>query len=289
MFPKIRQRIFIGVAIVIGALAWYPIAGLLRAADGSTGLSLVSARVGLPLAIVWVLLSGLPIFALGLVASVIGNPLSGVFAVSASLCILAGIGGSVDGWFFRAHLPGDYGLLIVETMIWQTGVVIMLTVIQTLRSPMRARWPALAYDDHLGMDTHVRWPATEAIIAGLICAAVSAGLAYFMLRTSNTSQVVFSLMAAFGIGGMVAHLIFPQTNPVGILLSPCLIAVGTYTYMLFGYGGTDEILAAWYAQRLPGLALGLPIHYISAGVAGCTAGIGISQGLEVARDRALSA
>ena len=291
MFPRMRQRLLIGAAIVLGALCLLLVRGRLRAADGSPGLTLMEDGIARSLqSVLLIAAAGLPAMALGLVTSATGNPLSGVFAVAAALGVLAWCGGPIDGFLQRSAgrdgLPDAYGLLLVEVLVWQVAVLLMLMLIQHLRSPLRARWPALAFDDHLGVDTHIRLPQLQALGGGLVCAVVSGIVAWICIRSSDSGQVVWSLLIAFMIGGMVGQMSFPHNNPAGILFSPALVAMVAYGAVLLRYQGSDEVLQAWFnlnlglrnADRIPGPALALPIHYVSAGLAGCALGVGWAQG-----------
>lgn len=289
MLPRIRQRVIIAIAAMCGALAWVSISGWLGASDSSDGLSLMTAKTGVVTAVTVTAIAGLPALGLGLVASAMGNPLSGVFAVAAGLCVLAARGGPIDGWIARSELPGDYTWLMVEVVIWHAGIVAMISVVQWLRSPVRAMWPALAYDDHLGVDIHLRFPQLKAWAAGLICGVCGFSLSWVAIRNTDSAQVIGMLMISFGIGGLAAGLAFPRVNPVVVLLSPAVAAVGAYAYTMVAYGSSHLFLSAWYAQELPGVALGLPIHYASAAVMGCAAGLGVAQGIEAAKFQAVSA
>jgi len=280
MLPTMRRRSVIVLAMMIGAMAWTSIYGLLSPVDGSSGVSLMSSRIGTPGATLLVAVTGLVGLGLGLIVSVMGNPLGGVFAVAAGLSALAIKGGSIDGWMLRSDLPGDYACLMMGVLIWQTGVVIILYAVGWLRSPLRALWPALAYDDHLGVDIHLRFPQLQAWSAGGVCAVCGLGVGCVLIRTSDVGQVIAALLVSFGIGGLVAGVIFPRVNPIGILFSPAMVAIAAYTYMWTGFDNSEAVLRAWYGQQLPGIALALPIHYISAGVGGAAAGVGMSQVIE---------
>jgi hypothetical protein len=228
---------------------------------------------------------GLPTLGLGLFVSVLGNPLSGLFVVAASLCVLAGVGGSIDGWMRREELPAGYMRLLVEVGVWQLGVALMLVVVGYLRSPMRVRWPALAFEDHLGVDTDIRWPNLKALSAGGLCALVGAGLGVLLIRNHETGQVLGSLFVAFAAGGFFAQLVFPQSNPGPVLFAPAVVAMGSYGYLLWNYHSQEAVIRAYFEQGLPGLALALPVHYVSAGLTGCTIGMGIAQGMEASSRR----
>lgn len=283
MMPRMRQRVVIVVAMVAGAMAWSWVAGLLAAPDGSSGISLMSARVGVAGAVAVLGCAGVVAMMLGVVASATGNALSGVFAVSGSLGVLAALGGPIDGWMLRSRLPGDYLYLMFEVLLWQAGWVAMVLLIQFNRSSVRTRWPALAFEDHLGVDLHVRFPRVQSLAAGVVCGACAGVVGYFLIRSSDSGQVIGSLLAAFTAGGLVAGLVFPQVNPAGVLFGPAWVALGSYLCVWVGYSGEQAVLEAWFAGGLPGVALALPIHYASAGVAGCAMGVGLAQGIEAAK------
>jgi hypothetical protein len=287
MFPSIRQRIVIVLAVVIGGAGWLLVLGLLRAADGSSGISLASSAMGVVGASAMAAVIGLPTLGLGLFVSVLGNPLSGFFAVAAALSVLAGAGGSIDGWMRREQLPAAYGGLMIETVIWQMGVAVMLILVGFLRSPLRVRWPALAFQDHLGTDTDIKLPGLKALGAGLVCAIGGVVLGSVLIRNSDTGQVIGSLVVAFGIGGFAAQMIFPQTNPVPVLFAPAVVAAGAYAYVLQRLNGHEQVLQAVFRGEFPGLALALPVHYMSAGLMGCTIGMGVAQSVEASGIRSV--
>lgn len=289
MMPVMRQRWLIAVGVLIGSLCWLGVGGYLHAADGSSGISLWSSRVGLIPAILLTAAAGVPVLLIGLLCSASGHPLSGVFAVGASLIALAVSGGPIDGWMYRVSLPGAYGFLLLEMLLWQAGVVVMFMVIQRLRSPLRTRWPALAFSDHLGVDTELGLPELKALAAGGICATVGGTVAWVMVRNTDGGQVLGSLMLAFGLGGMLAQLIVPHNNPVGILCGPALVGAVAYAYVLINYTQPAEVIRAWHHDEIPGIALVLPIHYMSAAVAGSALGVGMAQGFEAAKSKTQAA
>ncbi len=279
MFPRVRIRLLLAVAIVVGAASLYATHTALRSHTGASGLTLIQARSGFVVAALLVALAGLPVAGLGTLTSAVGNPLAGPFAVGTSLLVLAWAGGPIDGWMRTAGPPGSFGALMIELLIWQLGVVLMLTLVQQLRSPLRSCWPALAFDDHLGVDTHIRLPGSQALGAGLVCAIVAGVLCHLLIRSSDINQVLASLLLAFAVGGMAGHMVFPQSNPAAILLSPAIVAAAGYALVLTGYTNHTQVLTAWHAGKISGLALALPVHYASAGLAGAALGVGWAQGL----------
>ena len=197
--------------------------------------------------------------------------------------------------YFAAQLPGAYLQLLVEMFVWQTGVVLMLILMQRLRGPLRRRWPRLALDDRPDKAFALRLARPWSVGAGFVCAAVAATVAFFLIRRSDTGQVLGSLLVAFTLGGLAAGAVYPRCNPLGVFFSPVLVAGGAYIWVLLHFGAADpgRVLAAWYLQEgagggahsdLPGLAMALPIHYISAGLAGCCLGLGLGAGAAAGDD-----
>jgi hypothetical protein len=285
MLPSLRHRLIITAAAIAGAMIWLLVRESLMSADGGTGLSLFSARVGAVAAMGVILCAGIPVLMLGLVTSTTGNPLSGIFAVAAGLTLLAWRGGPIDGWMRGHDLPGGYLTLMGEVVLWHVGVISLLIIIQALREPMHARFPALAFNEHLGKDVKVTWPTAASLAAAGACAVVGGGLAWTFIKYSASGQVVWSLIIAFTIGAMVAQSMFPQSNPFGVLIGPMVVALIAYGWVLMHYSGHTQVLRAHYEGQLPGIALALPIHYASAGIIGCTLGLGWAQTIDSAPQR----
>ena len=289
MLPNFRQRLMILAAILLGLGGWLLVEQQLVASDGGDGLSLMWSHTGPIRASALVAIFGIPALALGLIASVSGSPLAGVFSVTVALSVLAWRGGSIDGYMYRAALPGAYGTLIIEMAIWAAGLIVVLVTIRYLRAPIRSRLPVLAFADHADVDLQFRIPKAQALLAGLICAVVGGVLAFFLLHSSDAGQVVLSLLLAFVIGGFTAQMVSPQSNPVAVLLSPTVVAVFAYAWILMKYNGQADVLRAWHssvpAHRLPGLALALPIQYASAAVAGSAMGVGWARSLDAGHEK----
>ena len=296
MLPSLRQRLILAVAIALGATVLVLVAADLRVADGSRCLTLTSARVGPALAALIIVVAAVPALIGGLIAAGTGNPLSGVFAIGASFCVLAGTGGSIDEWFIRegATLPADYGWLIVEVVGWEAALAVMLVLISRARPPLRRRLAALGSNDHLDSEIAPRRMTGKSAAAAALCAVIGGVLSIFIVRSTDSGQVIWSLILAFLVGSLAAHLIVPEGDCWAILLSPGLVAVVTYTWLLVSFDHEGRFLAAWYsvgrtATSVPGPALALPIHYASAALVGCTLGLGWAQGLNASRVRMVEA
>ena len=288
MLPSLRQRLVIAAATVVAAWVWVWASDAMSSLDGGSGFSLTNARVGSIQAALVVAALGIPVLIVGLLTAVQGNMLSGIFVVAAALCVLAGLGGPIDGWLWWAAdndaLPGHYGRLIIELLAWQAGLAVVFAIIQTLRQPMRQRMPALAFNDHLGANVRIQFPQANSLAAGLVCSLTAGTLCWFLIRSTAIEQVIASMLLAFGIGGLIGHVMFPRANPLGILiLGPTMVAMATYAWMMVRYDTSYQVMVAWYGQKLPGPALALPIYYASAAVAGSSMGIGFGQSLDAAR------
>lgn len=282
MLPTMRNRLLITLTVLLGGGAWLLAARTMTPADSSTGLSLFASRSGVPMAILAAVLAGIPATLLGLVSAAGGHPLAGVFSTTASLALAAATRGRMLGWFQRhagaGSLPDAYATLMLETVLWFAGLVVMLMAIQYLRSPLRSRIPTLASHDHFGRDTYVRFPNAKALAAGAVTAIIGWLLCVLLVRSDATGQVVCSLVLGFALAATAGQLIFRQANPVAILLSPMVVAIVGYGFARFGYDSSAALERAWYAGRIVGPAMVLPVFYVSAGVAGCAIGVGLAQG-----------
>ena len=285
MFPSIRQKLIVLVAVVAGGWAWGWASAPLAAADGSTGISLLSSRLGLPMAVAVVVLAGLPAIGLGLAASACSNTICGLFVVAVSLCVLAAHGGSMQGWVLRTDDASvGYLKLAMEMLVWQAGVLLVLALIQSVRSRVRARWPAAALDDRPETVLSVQFGRPWSVSAALVSAAVALAVASCLIRSADGGQVIGSLLVAFALGGIAAGALFPGCSPLGVLCGPAAVAVVAYVWVAYQFAGDEQakLLGAWYLRQgagsaggLPGVALALPIHYASAGIIGCCLGISI--------------
>jgi hypothetical protein len=292
MFPKQRQRVVIGLACVLGATVLclaYPRLGW---GHPSAGLVLLHGETWAALgAVLWLLLTLVPVVAAAVVAAATGNPLSGPFVCTAALTTLAWRGGAIDSWMYHTDVPNSYGLLLAECFVWLVLLIGVLAATERGGVALLHRWPRLESASLPGPRTRLALPDVQALSAGLVCLLVGGVLALLLIRSSDRSQVIDGLVLAFMLGGLAGQLIFPQNNPVAMLLSPLLAGMVAYGWVLFAYAGkgaagplagdaATQFFRKWYLGGLPGLALALPIHLASAGVMGCALGIGWAQGLQ---------
>ena len=291
MLPAFKQRLLITAAAIAGGLVWVLAAGPLGPADASSGLSLFDAQIGVLPALLVLVLAGLPALALAMGVSATGHPLAGIFTAATGLTCLAGAGGPIRGFVWRHTLPGGYGWLLGETVLWAGLLLAWIALTHRLRPILRPRLGWLATPAHWGDDLSLTLPDGRALLAGLVSMVAAGALATLLLQSQDTGQVIGSLILAFAVGGMVAHLLVAQPNPLAILLSPLALGFVAYGYVLLSpdLGSRDAVLAAWYGRALWGPALALPIYYASAGVCGCTVGLGIAQSIHQARVQAATA
>jgi len=284
MLPPFKHRLVIGLVLLAGALCWLLARQALTPADGSTGLSLMDAQAGLFAAIMILVLAGLPAAVAGLIASSTGNPLAGTFTLSFSLLPLAALGGSIEGWFRRSELPGDYKSLAFEAVIWIVLLAVVFIAIDLLRKSVRPSLGVIAVKRHHGAHTKLTAFDGKSILAGLIAAAAGAFACNLLIRSVDGGQVNCSLMLGFCAAGLIAQTSVPGRNPIVILLSPLLVAIGAYLYVATQYPKTDDLLHDLYTLNTLKLSLALPIQYASSGVAGCALGIGLAQTMDHAKN-----
>ncbi len=285
MLPTMKQRLLIVAAGLIGGLVLLHFRNGFIAFDASWGMTLFDTRIGRLNVILLILVAAMPAILLGLLVSATGNPLSGVFSLSTALFLLAVNTGPADGFLWRSELPGGYSRLLIELVFWLVFMALFLMSVRGSSSLIRSRLPAGLVSDHVGDEMEIRWPGIQAVMAGLISAGIGGLLSNLMIQSTDVGQVAGSLMIAFCLSGFLAHLIISQPNPVVVLFSPILAGMGIYLFVwLFSaYSSTDAVLEAWYRNRLPGLALVLPVHYVSAGFMGSCMGLGFAQSYEKAK------
>ena len=289
VFPPMRQRLLIAVAVAIGAGSWMAVAPMLQAIDGASGLSLATARVGMGQAVALVYVAAIPTIAAGLVVAAAGHRLSGVFAVAGALTIIATSAGSIDGWFRRdpVSMPEPYVGLIVELAIWMVIVLATLVLTEKLAPRLRPRLPALMVSAADAPSQDGPRTRIQSCGAAVLCAAVAGALALVMIRSTDAGQVTWALIVAFFVGALVSQSVIPQCHPWAIVLSPALVGVAAYLWVLFGFGSHEMFLTSWYAMgrsatAIPGPAMALPVFYASAAVVGVTAGLGCAESLNPA-------
>lgn len=300
MLPTITQRLMMLAAIIVSTLCLMPILPALTAADGSSGLSLIDARVGVVWACGLLLLAGLPALVIGLYVSSSGNPLSGVFTIGFALMILAANGGSMSGLIQRqADRPRTepsggsiFMQLEVEMALWALAWCAMMFLLRRYRLRIRAmtvpprlktRFSSMMpveEDDTPRFVLHVR-PG----MAGLLCAALAFVLCRVLMQTPTSGQVIGSILLSFVIAGLTARLILPTGNVVYLLLSPLAVGFATYAIgaVLHGSASADDLILRWQRGEITGPMFAMPIHWASAGLIGVSAGIGMAQAIDRVR------
>ena len=278
--------------VVLGVLPLVALAGAL----GATGNRLSG---------VWTLAAGLTVAgwlaggqpgANGPMGAVMRRAVLGGEGLSGS----AGLGGAVGGLYAR---------LALEAVVWATAWAGALAWQDAAAGWLRGRLPRRLQSRHLGAGETLLLPpdgprarpvAWIAAVLGssVLAAAVAGVLVAVLVRSPVTGQVVGGLFVAFTVGALVSRMVLPADAAVGVLLSPVWVAVGGYALAWIGLreaggGGGAEgghaMLAALYAGDLPGVAMVLPLQYLSAGVLGAATGLGLGQVLERAKGQAVAA
>ena len=300
MLPTITQRLMMLAAIIVSTLCMLPVLPMLMPADGSSGLSLLDARVGVVQACVLLFLAGLPALLIGLYISSSGNPMSGVFTIGFSLMILAAQGGSMTGLIWRqAERPATqpsggsiFMQLEVEMALWALAWCLMMFLLRKFRKRIRnklvpdrlqtffSKQVPIEEDDTPRFVLHVR-PG----MAGILCAVIAFVLCKVLMQTPTTGQVIGSILVAFIIAGLAARLILPTGNVVYLLLSPLVVGFATYALgaVMHGSASADDLILRWQNREITGPMFAMPIHWASAGLIGVSIGVGVAQAIDRVR------
>lgn len=286
--------------MIVSTVCLLPIGSMLAAADGSSGLSILDARVGIFAACGLLLLAALPALLLGLYVSSSGNPLSGVFTIGFALMILAAYGGSMTGLIHRQAdrprgEPSGGSIFIqleIEMMLWALAWCLVMFLLRIYRLRIRRmfvpRFLKTAFSTQMPIEEddtprfvlHVR-PG----MAGLLCAVLGFVLCKVLMQTPDTGQVIGSILLAFIIASLTARLILPTGNVVYLLLSPLMVGFGTYALgaVLHGSASADDLILRWQRGEITGPMFAMPIHWASAGLIGVSIGIGMAQAIDRVR------
>ena len=303
MFPSFRQRIMILLGVIVAGWIYVRIAPAAQAADGREGLTLLASAMPI-LAVMKFALVMLLAAIVGAFVGAWGNPLAGVFTMATALACAAVAGGGIDQWLGRVDSSRIYLTWAVEAGLWTALVWSLGSMCLEGGSRLRSRVRSLTDDsDQLSADSPTsdresqdqpsaatRDPIRRLLAdtrtlpkavqtGGALAAAMIVGsiAGSILMPTSDTWQVVWGLIVAYAIAGLVADQLFPRAQPMAILLSPLCSAVLWYLLAGLTGGEGDAMLQAYYTGQLWHMALALPIHYASAGVAGAAVGIGWSR------------
>ncbi len=279
MLPPLRQRLLITAAVVIGGLVWMRAAPGLLPTDGAGGVRLIHAAAGPVVGLILAILAGLVAMGLAVIAGAVGTPLAAAFTFAASLMFLAAAGGGSLPFLWHAT-PAGYLPLLFETVVWFAllGLVVWLTA--RWRGPIRQRLPWLVSEPRATVASPLAgFRDTRSLLTAALCAGIAGVICQLMLRSWDIGQVLGSLVFAFLVGAMIAQVVSPAPHVGPILISPLLLAGYGYIKTWLEYGSADPLLAGAYGGSLHGFAWTLPIHFASAGVAGCVLGVGMAAGL----------
>lgn len=321
-------------------MLWLGVADALKAADGGFGLSLTASRDGWLTSTMQAAFYGLPAVGLGVLTASLLRPIAGLFVVAAALAVVAAYGGDMGGWLHyhadltdATALPDAYQGLLLEVLIWQTGLITTMGLIIKCHRPLHrlvgrfspnpqpsAESPhvakavatealivvfAIMAATLFGMNSLLTWlliitvvvlmvmlkkwgdrlPGAMMMILGLLTAsAMAAWVGFYLIRSTQTGQVMWSLILAFAVGTAATAMIFPGRSSLLLFLSPAVVAMISYATMMMRFDSSHAVLHAWYAlshyNELPGgLGFVLPIHFASAGMVGCCIGLSVAHQL----------
>ncbi|MEM1353868.1 MAG: hypothetical protein AAGH88_03185 [Planctomycetota bacterium] len=291
MLPTLTQRALMLIAIVAAAFAWLAVRLPLTAAQGSSGLSLMDARIGVVLACLLLLAAGLPALISAMYVSASGNPLSGIFTTGFALMILAGQSGSMAGLIQRQQDGGGvFAALMIELGLWALAWCVLMFLIRRYRDLIRANLvpPRLQtpFSRKLTEEDTPRFVLHVApIVAGLICSTLGYLGCRYLIATPATGQVIGSLLVVFTCAAFAAREFVPTGNVVFLVLSPLIVALAGYAHMAVSHGpaSSQDLTALWQAGQITGPAMAMPIHYASAGMVGVATGIGLAQAIDRVR------
>ena len=304
MLPSQSQRVWMLLAVLAGLPGWWWLAGRLEPRDGLGGWLLAEALQGGTGSVVGsgvaVVVLGLPAVLGAAVVAGRGSALTGAWCVACcGLVAGAGLGGGhrdtgglggLGGVMRRADEAGRlellYPAMAVEVVVWFGLLSVGLGLVDVLGGVVKRRLPARWTSRHLGGSLRLWGVSRAGLAAAAVVAAIGAGLEQLTVVNAEAGQVAGGLILSFALAGLVGQTLFPNDRPWAMLMAPGLVAALGYGWAAWHYAGTGGggvMLEALYSRRLPGLAAGLPVHHVTAGVLGVVTGVGIGQVLDRAR------
>lgn len=282
MLSSVWQRIGMAVGILLGSLGLIGILPSLHSTAGTPGILLGDSQYGL-FACLLVAIAGIPALVCATFLTTIGRFTNGITVLCGSLLVLAYLGGSSMGWIQRSQLPGDFWQLIIEMLLWQIMLLAGITLIFRFRPAVHSRMPELLRR-RSQWKTVLNIPGGSEIVAAVITSVIALVLTYILIRNTSEKQVIGALILSFALASGIGQTMMPNTNPLVIFMSPCLVAITGYLLAMVQYDSSLALTEALFqgsepgvkfGQQFAGPALALPIHYASAGLLGCCIGIGI--------------
>lgn len=212
----------------------------------------------------------------------------------AMLAVLIGAGGlslRSEGirallWDRQGELGGLYGELVLEVVMMFVILAAAAAVIGLVRRVAGRLVPGWVWRDplpevHTSGDRRHR-PLGEAakrreiikryawsLLLGIALALV---LVLLLMRSADRGQILFGLLAGFGVAAAVANYVFPVSGGSIFLVMPMLTAV--LFYALAGATYVPDPPQGWI--NVPLYAHPLPIDWLAAGGAGAVLGYFIS-------------
>lgn len=308
MFPAYRQRLFILLAVLVSGWCYWLAGGVSASADGTDGYMLIEANTPL-LALGSVVLATLVSVVLGALVSGAGNILSGVFVVGCGMLFFAWRGGGIADWLRNVTDSTAYQVLIYEAGVWLVlcvgsiwGMVklrpILLRVIpQWMKTDSFDYYIEIAIhhlEDERGKTRSEKIECQQILettglstyganlrssVTMITSVIVGILLSWMLMRDASVKQVTFVIMVSFMVGGMLACRIFPTRWFGLVVLAPLVSAIVVYLIMCVKQLPSDVLLERWYSGRLFRPALGMPVFWAGAGLAGSALGIGWAQAL----------
>ena len=190
---------------------------------------------------------------------------AGLFSACIGLAALSNRGGTIAMQLRSAGRSSIYITLSIETILL-LGVLVVawqLLSLLTRRGWLAPEPPALEGEEAFDF--------TQALIATLIQAAISAILLMVLVQADNKKQVMASVLVASLIGALAAHQVSPLRVSVPYWIGPFIVA-------LIGYLWAIKSPGHWQIGTPANpLAAASPLDYASLGTAGAIFGYWISR------------
>jgi len=112
-------------------------------------------------------------------------------------------------------------------------------------------------------------------LAMLLCGLPAVGVTWALLGNWSNGQVLGAVFAGAMVGGVVARLALPRTQPVFVFMAPILF--GGIAQMVLASGFSGTMADALVAGTAPRLLWVMPLDWVGGSLGGTAFGLGVAK------------
>jgi hypothetical protein len=203
-------------------------------------------------------------------------------------------------WYRQGEASQLFGLMIAELVLLAVVLLAALVLLGLVRSLMARLVPRWTWMRRAPGSADVADEPSRSLLGGALgvwgtagtrqewkqlagCAVITLGaasvLVFLLLQSPDRGQIIFSLVAAFGLGALLGDQVFPSERGLALLALPVLM--GIVFYVLAAQRPIAIEPQAWI--MLENYSRPVPLDWITAGGGGAMTGLWISRRVRQAK------